>query len=195
MQSSETGRLILVRHGESEGNRDRRFTLTPHVPLTDLGREQARSTGARIARDFRPARVVASPFLRAQQTAELIAAALGLGVETEPALHERDFGVYVGKPYESVLADPTFDPNRRWEWRPENGESLQEVYNRVVPATERIARDNPGSDVVVVSHGGVMLALTAFFAGTWEGAAVAQNCGIIVVAHTGGSYGPPLGFD
>jgi len=189
------GRLILVRHGESEGNRDRTFTLTPEVPLTELGHEQAHATGQHIRTHFRPARIVASPFRRAQQTAERIARHIDLPVETEPDIRERDFGVFVGKPYESVFAEPGFNSARRWEWRPDGGESLLEVQARTVPAVVRIAAENPGIDVVVVSHGGVMMTLSAHFAGTWEGVVVPRNCGIIVVEHGAGAFGPPQVFD
>lgn len=195
MSTATSGRLILVRHGESEGNRTRTFTATPEVPLTPLGEEQARAAGDRIRAAFRPGRVVASPFRRAQQTAALIAAPLGLAVETEPDLRERDFGAFAGRPYESVFRDPTFDPARRWEWRPAGGETLAEVRDRVVPAVHRIAAASGSGDTVIVSHGGVMLALAAHFSGSWEGVAVAQNCGVIVVEHAGGVFRPPCFLD
>lgn len=185
------GKLILVRHGESEGNRERRFTQTPDVALTDLGHEQALETGAFIARTFRVTRVVASPFRRAQQTAERIAAQVGLAVDIEPDVRERDFGAFAGRPYESVFDDPVFHHGPRWEWRPEGGETLVEVQRRAAPAVRRIAATSPGQDVVVVSHGGVMMALSAHFAGTWEGIAVARNCGIIVVEHDDDGFGAP----
>ena len=72
------GKLIMVRHGESEGNRERRFTTTPDAPLTDLGREQAAQAGRRIARLFHPQLVITSPYARARETGEIIAAALRL---------------------------------------------------------------------------------------------------------------------
>src|SRR6266852_4738195 len=75
------GKLIMVRHGESEGNRDRRFNVTPDIPITELGRKQAQEAAERIARMFRPEAIIASPYLRARQTAEIIAEPLGLPVE------------------------------------------------------------------------------------------------------------------
>jgi broad specificity phosphatase PhoE len=195
MNTRNPGRLILVRHGESEGNRTATFTRTPDVPLTELGEEQAREAGERILGSFRPTRIVASPFRRAQQTAALIAEVLGLGVDTEHDLRERDFGAFAGRPYDSIFADPTFDAARRWEWRPENGETLVEVSDRVVPAARRIAAAAADQDTVVVSHGGVMLALAAFFKGSWEGVSVAQNCGIIVVEHDGREFRAPALLD
>lgn len=194
-QDGRPGRLILVRHGESEGNRTRTFTMTPEVPLTSLGEEQARAAGSRIRDAFQAGRLVASPFRRAQQTAALIGEVLGLDIETEPDLRERDFGLFAGKPYDSLLQDPTFDASRRWEWRPEGGESLLEVCDRVVPVVRRLARESSGLDVVVVSHGGVMLALAAHFAGTWEGVEVASNCGVIVVEHQAGMFAAPYMLD
>ncbi len=195
MNPSPTGRLILVRHGESEGNAARRFTTSPEIELTALGWEQAHEAGHRIRVDFSPTRLIASSFRRAQQTASAIAAAVGLDIETEHELRERDFGIYAGRPYDSVFEDPAFQMEKRWEWTPEGGESLLDVSARVVPATLRIAEANPTTDVVIVSHGGVMLTLSAHFAGTWEGLQVAHNCGIIVVEHDGKHYGPPVVLD
>ena len=192
MTPSASGRLILVRHGESEGNAARRFTTNPEIELTALGWEQAHAAGARIRADFATQRIVASSFRRAQQTASAIAAAVGLAIETEHELRERDFGVYAGRPYDTVFEDPAFDMEKRWQWTPAGGESLLDVSARVVPATLRIAAANPTADVVVVSHGGVMLTLSAHFAGTWDGIQVANNCGIILVEHDGSSFGPPL---
>src|ERR1700747_2916865 len=94
------GKLIMVRHGESEGNRDRRFTISPDVPLTDLGREQARAVAARIARRFAPSCVISSPFRRARQTSEIIAGELGLPIEVVHDLHERNLGVLKGESYD-----------------------------------------------------------------------------------------------
>ena len=59
------GRLLLIRHGESEGNRDRVFCRTPDVPLTEEGRCQARAAGEWIAERYAPVRIVTSPFARA----------------------------------------------------------------------------------------------------------------------------------
>jgi 2,3-bisphosphoglycerate-dependent phosphoglycerate mutase len=189
---SSSGRLILVRHGESEGNRDRTFTQHSEVSLTAFGHEQARKAGQRIAARYQPARVVASPYARARQTAEAIAGVLGLAVEIEPALREQSFGVFAGQPYDALLSDAAYHEGPRWQWRPQGGESLADVYERVVPAFDRIASSGSGGDVVIVSHGGVMLALCAYVTETWDGLAVTPNAGIVVIEHTGGRYGAPL---
>jgi len=181
-------RLILVRHGESEGNRDRTFTQSASVPLTPLGREQAGQAAALIAEQFAPQRVVASPFARARETAEIVAAAFGLEVELEAALREQSFGVFAGQPYEALLGDAAYHEGPRWHWRPEGGESLIDVSARVVPAFERLARESAGRDTVIVSHGGVMLTLCAFVAGSWDGLSVTPNAGVVVVEFAEGRY-------
>ena len=185
-------RLLLVRHGESEGNRDRTFTQNPDVPLTAFGREQARVAAHRMAGRYHPSRIVASPFTRARQTAEIIAEVLGLTVEFEAAFREQSFGVFAGQPYDALLSDAAYHEGPRWNWRPQGGESLIDVYERVVPAFDRVTQAAPGEDVVIVSHGGVMVTLCAYVSGSWEGVAVTPNAGIVVVERRGNRYTPPV---
>jgi len=97
-------RLILVRHGESSGNRERIYATSPHdLPLTELGYRQAQQVAHRIAELFRPELVVTSAYHRASETARIIAGALGLPLQVEPNLHEREIGAHRGRPYDSFL--------------------------------------------------------------------------------------------
>ncbi len=186
------GRLLLVRHGESQGNRDRTFTQNSEAPLTAFGREQARAAAERIAKRYSPSRLIASPFARARQTAEIIAGTVGLTVELEAALREQRFGIFAGQPYEALLSDAAYHDGPRWQWRPEGGESLADVYARVVPAFDRIARKGAGRDIVIVSHGGVMYALCAYVTGSWDGVSVTPNAGVVVVEQRDGRYAHPV---
>jgi len=182
------GRLILVRHGESEGNRAQRFSPNPDIALTEIGIEQARESGRLIGRHFRPSRIVASSYHRAQHTARLIAETVGhVGdVLVEPDLRERDIGELAGQPYRSMVEHPEYDRARFWEWRPTGGESLADVQDRAAPVLVHLTERFPGEDVVVVSHGGVMLALCAHVEGGWTRPRVARNCEILVVSHAPG---------
>jgi broad specificity phosphatase PhoE len=183
------GKLILVRHGESEGNVVRVFTTTPmELPLTDLGRRQARAAADKIARLFKPELVVASSYIRARHTGEIIASALDLPIEIEHELHERDMGGLVGKPYDAIVDDPAYDPKRPWEWKPPGGETLEEVRARTAPVLDRLAAQHAGREIVVVSHGGVMAALWAHVTGSWEDAHVLPNAGIVLIEHSAGRY-------
>ena len=182
------GRLVLIRHGESEGNRDRVFTRTPEVPLTEAGRAQVRRAAEWVAGRYRPAGVVSSPFLRARQTAAVLAEWLALPVRVEEDLREQSYGELAGQPY-AVLRDASdYDPERYWLWRPPGGETLAEVAARAGPALDRVAAGAPGDDVVVVSHGGVMMALWRHVTGAWGTGKVVCNAGVVVVEHDAGRY-------
>jgi broad specificity phosphatase PhoE len=189
-------KLILVRHGESSGNRDRIFATSPHdLPLTELGYRQAHEAARRIAQLFRPELVVTSAYLRASETARIIAGALGLPLEIEPNLHEREIGAHRGRSYDSFLTEPDYDPQRPWAWKPQGGESYEEVQARVGPILDRLAAAHTARDVVIVSHGGVMTALWAYVARTWDEAHVPSNCGMVLIEYGSQGYSKPQVID
>jgi probable phosphoglycerate mutase len=181
-------RLILIRHGESEGNRDRVFTLTSAVPLTDRGREQVRAAASWIAARYAPRRIVASPFVRAQQTADELAAVLAVPLEVEVDLRERSYGELAGQPYAILQTRTDFDPGAYWLWRPPGGETLIEVARRAGAVLDRLAAASPEDDVVVVSHGATMMSLWWHVTGAWREGRVARNAGIVVVEHREGRW-------
>ena len=178
--------MVLIRHGESEGNRERRFTRTPEVPLTPEGVEQARVAGRWIASRFAPVRIVSSPFRRALQTGAALAESLSLPVDVEYDLREMCYGDLAGQPYEMGRGIRGAQPY--WDWRPPNGETLGEVLARAGAALDRVAETAPEHDVVVVSHGGVMRALWRHVTGEWQTGSVVRNAGIILVERRAGSY-------
>ena len=185
------GKLILVRHGESTGNATRTFTTSPDAPLTEAGKRQAYEAAARIKGIFKPSLVISSPYTRARQTGEIIAAELHLPIEEEHGLREQSLGHLAGKPYDIVRDDPSFDPARSWLWKPPGGESHEDVLRRVAPVLDAIARKHETDEVVLVSHGGTMRCLWVHAAGTWEGAHVPANCGIVIIEHDLGRYAHP----
>jgi probable phosphoglycerate mutase len=183
------GRLLLIRHGESEGNRARVFTLTPEVPITDIGREQVERAAEWVAARYRPTGIVTSPFRRAQQTAAILARRLALAVTVEEDLRERFYGDLTGQPYATARALPDYDPVNYWLWRPPGGgETLVEVAARAGAALDRVARAKPEADLLVVSHGAVMMALWYHVTGSWRTGRVARNAGLMVVEHRDGAY-------
>jgi len=181
-------RLIMMRHGESEGNRDRVFTRTPAVPLTDRGRAQVREAASWIAARYAPRRIVASPFVRAQQTAQELAAILAVPIETEDDLRERSYGELAGQPYAILQTRTDFEPDAYWQWRPPGGETLIEVAARAGAVLDRLARGAPDDDAVVVSHGATMMSLWWHVTGTWREGRVARNAGIVVAEHRDGRW-------
>lgn len=161
--------LLLVRHGESQANLERRFTRDDDEPLTPRGVEQARATGRQLREHYRPVALYSSPFLRALHTAREIGKCLELEPVVVPRLHEQSFGEMRGEPYERYypLARALVG-EERWRHVPPGGESLLQVVRRVGPAIDDIARQHAGEQVVVVSHGGVMAAVRAHVAGHYD---------------------------
>jgi probable phosphoglycerate mutase len=159
MTLDSTTRLIAVRHGETDWNRQSRLQGHTDIGLNPRGHAQARRAAQSIAPD-RPDAVYASDLARARCTAESIAAACGLAVTLEPALRERQFGLYEGLTFEAVEAQWP-EQAQRWRqrdpaWGPPGGEVLADFHQRAVDAVARIAAAHPGQCVVIVSHGGVL---------------------------------------
>jgi broad specificity phosphatase PhoE len=194
------GRIVLVRHGETEANRARRFA-EEDVCLTDLGRTQALEVAKRLQNEFRPDHLVSSQFLRARQTSEIIAAVLGLPMEAVPGIHELDFGSLKGQPYEELdrlrSSDGSRDPDapersNPWIWRPPGGESAEDVRRRAVEAIEALRLRYPDREVVVVCHGIVIQAVCAHLTGEWSEGSVPPNCGVVTVAHGPEGWETPI---
>ncbi|HXH22606.1 MAG TPA: histidine phosphatase family protein [Dehalococcoidia bacterium] len=161
--------VILVRHGETASNRDRLALGRKDVPLNSLGLAQAARLGKAIALERAAgttfAAVYSSPLVRARQTAEAIATALGLEVTEAPELIEMDVGEMDGLTGAELRErHPEF--LRSW-WGPEagivrmpGGESLQEVQDRAWPLIELVRDTYPAeAAVIAVSHNFVIRAL------------------------------------
>lgn len=140
--------IVLVRHGETEGNA-RRVLQFPDTPLSTRGSEQARRVAQRLARG-RVAQIVSSDYARARLTAEAIRDACGSPLSFEPGLRERHFGELRGKAY----ADLDFDPFAP-DFHPPGGESWDELHRRVDGVWERLRALAAGrdGDLVLVTHG------------------------------------------
>ncbi len=138
-----------------------RFVGRTDIPLAPEGAEQARAL-ARLLPALQPGRCIASPLMRAQETARLLVEPIGLGVETDPDLREVDFGVWEGKTFQEVrAADPA--GVGRWEnlsgaFSCPGGESLEQFSARVRSVADRLTA-HPSEVVLAVTHGGVIRAL------------------------------------
>jgi broad specificity phosphatase PhoE len=147
-------RLVLARHGETAWSKSGQHTGRTDIPLTDLGREQARRLGTALAgRSFQ--QVLSSPLVRASETARIAGFAAGLA--TDPDLREWDYGIYEGRTRIDIARD---DPGWTIWSRPiPDGESLVELGAR---ADRVIARLLPlGGDVLLFSHGHFLRVLAA----------------------------------
>lgn len=152
--------LILIRHGETDWNRELRFQGHVDVPLNDIGHEQARRLGLRLAGEP-VAQIVSSDLLRAQQTAAPAAQQLKLPVATTVGLREQYFGVAEGLRADEIQARHP----RAWEdwllFREEHpampeGESPRDFHARIIEALGRIVAAHAGQNLLVITHGGVL---------------------------------------
>jgi probable phosphoglycerate mutase len=147
-----TGRLLLVRHGQTEWSRTGRHTGRTDVPLTDEGEAQATALRGWAA-TLSPRLVLASPLLRARRTAELA----GLtDIQIDPDLQEWDYGGYEGltTPQIREKTDPGWTVFRDGVVPGDTpGESLDEVAARGRAVLDRLRPELEHGDVVLVGHG------------------------------------------
>lgn len=157
-----TATILLARHGESDWNRSKQWQGFADRPLTDRGRQQAAELAERLDGTELDA-VYASDLQRARATAEVVARAKGLTVETTPDLREVDVGSWSGLTRSE--AEQRFpEQYARWVQGGEgwdDGETYEQLGERVVRAIERIAREHDGDRVLVVAHGGTIRAIHA----------------------------------
>jgi broad specificity phosphatase PhoE len=189
-------RLILIRHGESVANLERRFTFDATEPLTPAGVEQARARGEAIRGRYAPVALYSSPFRRALETAEQIGLVIGLAPVVIEDLREQSFGIYHGRPYTELYGIYTAGSADRWQVRPDGGEMLREVALRAGAALDAIARRHLGAEVVVVSHGGVMSALRGWVSNDYSSPPTpTANASGYVLRYTGDRYQGPFDLE
>ncbi len=149
--------LVLLRHGRSLADDEEVHEGRYDSPLSDAGREQARQRAEEWrARGVRFDRVIASPLLRAKETAEIIADALGLAVETSDDWLELDNGPLAGVSY-SEAAQQFALTSFEHPFAPYAGvgESQWEATARAARALAELVRRGPGL-TLVVAHGGII---------------------------------------
>lgn len=154
------GRILLLRHGQSTWNAERRWQGWADPPLSERGREQARTAAAALAGTGLEV-VASSDLARARETAEIIAAAIGVAeIIVEEGLRERNVGEWSG------LTD--VEIHARWPgmldaWRAGDLAVLPggegDINARVVAGLERLWGHAAGRSVVAVTHGGVIRGL------------------------------------
>ncbi len=148
-------RLLLLRHGQTELSRERRYSGRGNPALTETGRRQAADAARYLSAKGGISAVITSPLQRAHETASAAADALGLPVTVDDDLIETDFGDWEGLTF-AEAAERHPDEHGRWlrdtGLRPPGGESFDDVQSRVERARDRIIAGHGPSTVLVVSH-------------------------------------------
>lgn len=148
--------LILVRHGETEWNHQRRYQGQSDIPLSELGKRQAELVAQRL--DGHPIEAIyASDLKRAWETASIISEKCGLEISPEPRLRELKFGILEGLTFEE--AEEKY-PEMISAWledfnhTPQGAETIDQFHARIVSLLEHLKRNHEGQVVLLVGHGG-----------------------------------------
>lgn len=149
-------RVYLARHGQTVSNKEGRFCGHSDTSLTDVGREQARALGRRLAGSTVDA-VYTSDFSRAIETAALVLEGRALTPRVDPALRELHYGEWEMEKAGDVM--------RRWPeqyklmraedpaWHPPGGEDVAMVRERTFAALKRITKEHQHQTTLMVMHG------------------------------------------
>ena len=184
--------LVLIRHGETDWNRENRFQGHADTPLNETGRAQARVLAGDLSTEGFAA-VYTSPLLRAAETARIVAAPHGLQPIAEPALKEVDVGSWSGLTRTEV--ETRFpDGFARWlefghGW--DDGETYDELGVRVLTGLLTIAASQPDAAILAVTHGGPIRSALAASERVPFGEArrtihVIDNCAVVRLAARDG---------
>lgn len=155
-------RLLLVRHGVTDWNREGRFQGHRDPPLSEDGLIEAQLVADRMATDptLRVERILTSSLARASQTAEAIAASLGLRVEPDARLIEIGQGEWEGRTHDDLART---DAQRYAAWRtapsirqPPGGEPIEVAADRVSAVLGEVLAGDGTWPVCIVSHGGTI---------------------------------------
>ncbi len=157
--------LILIRHGETDWNRELRFQGQVDVPLNATGHEQARRLARRLTEEAVAAdHLVSSDLVRTRQTAAPVLGALlpqlHIDTLTDPGLREQDFGLVDGMRVQDIK-DQHPEAWAQWlrfqaDGGMPGGETTRQFHTRVMAALHRLAQQHAGQTLVVVTHGGVL---------------------------------------
>jgi broad specificity phosphatase PhoE len=151
-----SGRLVLVRHGQSLGNVDKKLdTRPPGAELTPLGREQATAFAQAVT--SKPGQLLHSVATRAVQTAAEISAVVGVPAREVIGIHEVQAGDLEGRNDDDAV-DQFHAVYERWlkgerDVSMPGGESADQVLDRYLPVLTGLRRDLDSGDIIVVSHG------------------------------------------
>lgn len=188
------GRLFLVRHGETDWNREGRLQGGKDIPLNALGRMQAEEAARRLKAltpDYASVDYVCSPMERARETMTILRRELDLPLEAfriDDRLRELTFGDWEGFTWREIRKSANASERERaqarerdkWGFVPPGGESYRMLAERIRPVLEGLA-----PDTVMVSHGGVARAVLALIGavGTADAARVEIWQGKILVVE------------
>jgi probable phosphoglycerate mutase len=182
-----TTHVLLIRHGQSEGNAARRFGGHTATPLSPRGRRQAQAT-ARALQSEELTAIYSSDLARAVETAQPLANLTGLAVNATIAFRERSVGVMEGLTFEAAAQQHPEQYaallQRDFEHVLTGGESYRQLLDRAVQKLDEIIAENKGGKIAVFSHTGTICILALHLMGALDAPELkpvwisSANCGV-----------------
>jgi 2,3-bisphosphoglycerate-dependent phosphoglycerate mutase len=183
----DTTRVLLARHGQSEGNAEGRFGGHTATPLSARGRRQAEAT-ARALLEEKITAIYSSDLSRAVETAMPLARLTGLDVEQTEAFRERSVGVMEGLTFEEAAERHPLQYaaliRRDFDHVLLGGESYRQMLDRASAQLDRVIEHHRGGRIVVFSHTGTICILALHLMGALDAPELkpvwvaTANCGI-----------------
>lgn len=155
--------ILLIRHGETDWNAEKRLQGHLDIPLNAEGRRQAAAAGQALLNEQLDA-IFSSDLLRARQTAQEVAAPRGMMVHVDPGLRERCYGAFEGMLYaeisqrypEAFAAWRAHEVDARFPEGERVAETLREFADRAIGTITRIVNARQYRKIALVTHGGVL---------------------------------------
>jgi len=156
-------RLLLIRHGYSEGNKSRRFSGQLDLELSSEGEHQAELVCDYIEKNYSVDAIYSSDLVRAVNTVKPLAAALNLPIRIYPELREINEGIWQGQLMSEVMEkypeDYALYKKNLGLYQFQGGECYASLLERLQPMIEKIICENPQKTVVIGTHGAVIRGL------------------------------------
>lgn len=190
--------IYLIRHGETDYNRQRRMQGWLDIPLNDVGHSQAQEAANKLVGHHLHA-LYSSDLVRAHQTASYVAQTLKIEIKQSPALRETDMGIFAGWAWEKEI---DAEKEKLWkefehardhhhlDWDAHQGESIGQMLKRVTGFLSELPVKHPDESVGIVTHGGTINRILEFYGlkESVEGFRMVGNGSIFVLTKNGNSY-------
>jgi probable phosphoglycerate mutase len=184
---SQATHVLLIRHGQSEGNAERRFGGHSATPLSLRGRKQAQATAQTLKDDALTA-IYSSDLARAVETAEPLATLIGLPINATEAFRERSVGVMEGLTFEDAAQRHPDEYaallRRDFEHVLSGGESYRQLLDRARNKLDAIIEQHKGGRIALFSHTGTICIMALHLMGALDAPELkpvwisSANCGI-----------------
>jgi broad specificity phosphatase PhoE len=158
--------ILLIRHGQTDWNRDRRIMGRKPVPLNKTGRAEARAL-AKALKGVPIDAIYTSPVLRAVETAGHLRNGRRTAIRRAPEMAEIDYGHWIGKTFEEVIPEKAFRVYHKTprKARAPGGEPMREVFGRTVAFIEKLRKRHKKGRIAVVSHADVIKTVLVHYLG------------------------------